>query len=93
MDTDEHRFSGLNSGLALLRFGSQSGERLLDVETRGFRWFLSVFFCAHLWLTRAAPLTYARQSKWLPMKPRAPHSPHSRFRVSSTPPTVPKWHS
>jgi hypothetical protein len=48
MDTDEHRFSGLNSGLALLRFGSQSGERLLDVETRGFRWFLSVFICVHL---------------------------------------------
>ena len=93
MDTDEHRFSGLNSGLALLCFGSQSGERFLAGEKRGLRWFLSVFICIHLWLTCAAPLTYARQSKWLPLKPRAPRPPHSRFRVSSTPPTVPKWHS
>jgi hypothetical protein len=50
MDTDEHRFWGLNSGPASLCFGALSGERILAMEKRGFEQSLSVFICVHLWL-------------------------------------------
>jgi hypothetical protein len=35
MDTDEHRSGGPESGLALIGFGLQSGERIVAVEKGG----------------------------------------------------------
>jgi len=50
MNTDGHRFWGLNSSFASLGFASLSGDRMPAREKRGFEQSLSVFICVYLWL-------------------------------------------
>ena len=50
MDPDEHGYWGLDPGFAWPWFGSLSGERIPNMEQRGFEQSRSVSVCVYLWL-------------------------------------------
>jgi hypothetical protein len=49
---DEHRFCGADGALDSPSTASPSGKRELFLRGPGTQYFLSVFICVHLWLSR-----------------------------------------